>query len=209
MTTFYNQIAGQSLHRLSGLVDGVFAIAMTLLVLDLVVPASETIHSESDLWAALLGLLPRLITYLMSFLTLGIFWVGQETTAQLLSRTDRHLTWITLAFLMAVALIPFSTAFLSEFIGYRVAVVVYWANLFLIGVTLFGTLYYVRRHKLLKDDVPDHFFHALRRRIVFGQSIYAIGAAMCVFDTPWSIGVIFAAQLLFAVAPPVKLLNRL
>ena len=208
MTTFYNQIAGQNLHRLSGLVDGVFAIAMTLLVLDLAVPASETIHSESDLWTALLGLLPRLITYLMSFLTLGIFWVGQETTAQLMSRSDRHYTWITLAFLMAIALIPFSTAFLSEFIGYRVALLVYWLNLMLIGLTMFGSGHYLRGHKLLKDDVPDHFFRALRRRILVGQSLYAIGAALCVFDTRWSIGVIFATQLLFAIAPPVKLLNR-
>ncbi len=202
MTTFYNQIAGQSLHRLAGLCDGVFAIVMTLLVLDLAVPAAETIHSEGDLWRALVALEPRLLTYLMSFLTLAIFWVGQETTAQLLGRSDRHYTWITLAFLMAITLIPFSTALLSEFITYRIALVVYWLNLVLIGLFIMGGWYYARSNKLLKDDVPDHFYYALRRRIVVGQSLYAIGAALCVIDVRLSIGFIVVVQLMFAIAPP-------
>ncbi len=202
MTTSYNQIAGQSLHRLAGLCDGVFAIAMTLLVLDLAVPASETIRSESDLWAALVDLAPRLLTYLMSFLTLAIFWVGQETTAELLGGTDRHYTWITLAFLMTITLIPFSTALLSEFITYRIALLIYWLNLVLIGVCIMGGWFYARGYKLLKDDVPDHFYKALRRRIIVGQLLYAIGAALCVVDVHWSIAFIVAVQLMFAIAPP-------
>ena len=79
MTTGYNQIAGQSAERLAALSDGVFAVAMTLLVLDLRAPAAEVIHSERDLWHALLPLAPRLLMYMMSFMTLGIFWVGQQT----------------------------------------------------------------------------------------------------------------------------------
>ena len=75
--SIYNRIAGQNLERLAALSDGVFAVAMTLLVLDLRAPAHEAIHSEHDLLAALLALAPRLVTYLMSFLTLGIFWLGQ------------------------------------------------------------------------------------------------------------------------------------
>src|SRR5438477_9696033 len=75
----YNALAGQSLERLAALSDGVFAIAMTLLVLDLRVPLSADIHTEYDLWRALAALSPRLITYLMSFMTLGIFWVAQQT----------------------------------------------------------------------------------------------------------------------------------
>ncbi|HEY5347238.1 MAG TPA: TMEM175 family protein [Rhizomicrobium sp.] len=72
----YNRIAGKNLNRLEALSDGVFAVAMTLLVLDLRAPAIAAIHSEADLWAALVVLSPRLLTYLMSFMTLGIFWLG-------------------------------------------------------------------------------------------------------------------------------------
>jgi uncharacterized membrane protein len=75
MPTWYNRIAGQSLERLAALSDGIFAVAMTLLVLDIHAPAAHTIHSENDLWLALCALSPRMLVYLMSFMTLGIFWI--------------------------------------------------------------------------------------------------------------------------------------
>src|SRR5271157_1601772 len=137
MTTGYNQIAGQSAERLAALSDGVFAVAMTLLVLDLRAPAAEVIHSEHDLWHALLPLAPRLLMYMMSFMTLGIFWVGQQTQLNHLQRSSRSLTWIHLAFLFVVTVTPFSTALLAEHIAYRVALLQYWFNIFLLGVTLY------------------------------------------------------------------------
>src|SRR6476661_975825 len=101
MRTNYNRFAGQSLERLAALSDGIFAVAMTLLVLDLHVPESGPIHTEADLWQALVFLSPSLLTYFMSFLTLGIFWVGQQTQLDHFGRTDRTLTWIQLVFLFA------------------------------------------------------------------------------------------------------------
>lgn len=94
MRPHYNHIAGQSLERLAALSDGIFAVAMTLLVLDLRVPLSETIQSEQDLIHTLVVLSPRLLTYFMSFLTLGIFWVGQQTQLSFFVRSDRNLSWI-------------------------------------------------------------------------------------------------------------------
>ncbi len=92
----YNLIAGKNLDRLAALSDGLFAVAMTLLVLDLRVPGSASgsgaIHSERDLWGALVALAPRLIPYIMSFLTLGIFWIGQQTQLNRFARSDRNLT---------------------------------------------------------------------------------------------------------------------
>jgi uncharacterized membrane protein len=78
MAVSYNQIAGQSAERLAALSDGVFALAMTLLLLDLHVSAREAIHSEHDLLHAMAAFLPQLAVYLMSFVTLGIFWMGQR-----------------------------------------------------------------------------------------------------------------------------------
>ncbi|HEX8896468.1 MAG TPA: TMEM175 family protein, partial [Terriglobales bacterium] len=82
--------------------DGVFAAAMTLLVLDLRASAAELVHSEQDLWRALIALAPRLVMYLASCMTLGIFWVGQQTQLNHLERSRRSLTWIHLAFLLEV-----------------------------------------------------------------------------------------------------------
>src|SRR5260370_33926178 len=137
MRTHYNIIAGQSLERLAALSDGIFAVAMTLLVLDLHVPVSETIQSEQALWEALIRVLPSLLPYLMSFLTLGIFWLGQQTQLNHFKQSNRHLTWIHIAFLLAVTLMPFSTGLLAAFITFRVALVVYWVNIVLLGTMLF------------------------------------------------------------------------
>ncbi len=204
MPTFYNRIAGQSLHRLEALSDGVFAVAMTLLVLDLHAPVAAAIHSERDLWHALVALAPRLVTYLMSFMTLGIFWVGQQTQHDHLARSDRSYAWINLAFLMAVTLVPFSTALLAEFIAYRTALLVYWANILVLGLLIAGMLYRARHFGLLKHDLPPGFYVAVVRRVAIAQALYAFGAALCVFSTWWSIGFIVAVQLIYAIAPRFK-----
>ena len=204
MPTFYNRIAGQSLHRLESLSDGVFAFAMTLLMLDLRVPAAAAIHSESDLLHALVALAPRLLTYLMSFVTLGIFWVGQQTQHNLLAKSDRSYAWINIAFLMAVTLVPFSTALLSEFITYRLALLVYWANILLLGLLIGAQLYRARHFGLLKEEMPRDIRVALVRRVVVAQALYAFGAALCVFSTWWSIGFIVTVQLIYAVGPRFK-----
>src|SRR5438874_1368072 len=106
MRTYYNRIAGQSLERLAALSDGIFAVAMTLLVLDLHVPSRESISSEFDLLNALGGLLPNFLPYFMSFMTLGIFWVGQQTQLNHFARSDRNLAWIHIGFLLAVSITP-------------------------------------------------------------------------------------------------------
>lgn len=139
----YNRIAGQSIERLAALSDGIFAVAMTLLVLDVHVPAEE-IRSEHELWSALLKLSPRFLVYLMSFLTLGIFWNGQQAQFNHFSRGDRNLTWIHIAFLAAVSVTPFSTALLEGFIHLRVALAVYWLNIVLLGAVLYSSWRYAR-----------------------------------------------------------------
>jgi uncharacterized membrane protein len=208
MTTSYNRIAGRSVERLAALSDGVFAVAMTLLVLDLRVPATEAIHSEPDLRRALIALGPRLVMYLMSFLTLGIFWVGQQTQLNHLSRSERSLTWIHIAFLFAVTLTPFSTTLLGEHTTYRAALLVYWANILLLGTTLYFSWVCALGGGLVKDGMPPEVAVAIKRRIVIGQSLYALGALLCIFNTYWSIGFIVLVQLIYAIAPRFGGRNR-
>ena len=154
MPSLYNRVAGQSIDRLAALSDGIFAVAMTLLVLDLRVPAADAVHSERDLWHALVALSPRLLIFLMSVMTLGIFWVGQQTQLNHFARADRNLAWIHISFLCAVCLVPFSTSLLAEFIHYRTALLVYWLNILLLGLTLYWSWSYATRTHLLADDVP-------------------------------------------------------
>jgi TMEM175 potassium channel family protein len=212
MRTYYNRIAGQSLERIAALSDGIFAVAMTLLVLDLHVPVSiisNHITTEQDLWKALVQLGPNLLPYLMSFLTLGIFWVGQQTQLNYFKQSNRHLTWIHLAFLLAVTLMPFSTGLLAAFITFRVALVVYWLNIVLLGGMLFTSWRYAQHAQLMKDEVTAEIFAANERRIVIAQSLYAFGALLCIISTYVSIGFIVLVQLNYAIAPRFGRLDRL
>lgn len=208
MSASYHQIAGRSMERLAALSDGIFAVAMTLLVLDLRVPVAAAVHSEHDLARALAALSPQLVAYLMSFLTLGIFWVGQQTQLNHLTRSNRHLSWIHVAFLFAVTLTPFSTTLLADFIRYRMALLVYWGNILLLGVVLYSSWGYAIRAGLVKDDIPPEVPAAICRRILLAQSLYAFGTLLSIFDTYWSIGFIVLVQLNYAVAPRIRWLSR-
>ncbi len=173
MNTSYNRIAGQSVERLAALSDGIFAVAMTLLVLDLHVPARELIHSDGDLRRALVAMAPQLLVYLMSFVTLGIFWVGQQTQLNHLERSDRDLTWT------------------------------YWSNILLFGVLLYLSWGRAVKAQLVKGDIPAEVPAAICRRILIGQALYAFGALLCMFNTYWSIAFIVLVQLNYAIAPRI------
>jgi uncharacterized membrane protein len=140
---------------------------MTLLVLDIRVPAIATVHSEHDLLQGLAQLLPRFVMYAMSFLTLWIFWVGQQTQLNQLASADRDLAWIHIGFLAAaIAIMPFATMLLAEFIEYRTALVIYWGNLAFLGVVLYCAWRYAVRAQLLKQDVSAKAVAAVERRIL-------------------------------------------
>ena len=194
----YNQIAGQNAERLAAMSDGIFAVAMTLLLLELRVPARDLVHSEADLRRALTALSPQFLVYVVSFITLGIFWVGQQTQLNHLARSDRELTWIHLTFLFAVTLMPFSTRLLIEFLAYRTALLAYWANILALGVVLYASWGHATKAGLVKEDIPANVPPAICRRILIGQSLYAFGALLCVFNTYWSIAFIVLVQLNYA-----------
>ena len=203
MPISYNQIAAQSVERLAALSDGIFAVAMTLLVLDLRVPAAEAIHSGRDLRQALLALAPQIVMYMMTFMTLGIFWVGQQTQLNFLERSHRSLAWIHMVFLFAVTLMPFSTRLLAEFIAYRTALLAYWLNILLLGGSLYFSWNCARDLGIVKADAPPELASAIQRRIVIAQSLYAFGALLCIFSTYWSIGFIVLVQLYYAISPRI------
>ena len=197
----YNRIQGRSLERLAALSDGIFAVAMTLLVLDLHIPSAAQVHTERELLAALGSVAPQWVAYGMSFLTLGIFWAGQQTQLNHLGEGTRDLSWIHLGFLFTITLLPFSTRLLAEFITYRAALLIYWLNILAPGVMLYGSWKYATRTDLIKDDTPAEVRASICKRIVTAQSLYAVGAALCVINTWVSIAAIVLVQLNYALAP--------
>jgi uncharacterized membrane protein len=206
MPTRYHRFAGSNLERLAALSDGVFAVAMTLLVLGLHTPLA---HSEHRLAHGLLhDIAPRLLPYAMSFLTLGIFWVGQQAQFESFTRSTRALTWIHIAFLMAVTLLPFSTSVIATDPHLRLSVGVYWLNLLALGAVLLVSLRYAQRAGLISEETTTEMRAALERRIVVYQALYALAALTCLIDTYLAIGLIVALQLNAVIAPRIWILDR-
>ena len=205
----YNDFAGSNRARLEAISDGIFAVGMTLLVLGLAVPAVKDVSSESDLWRALGNLFPSIVTYFMSFITLGIFWVGQQTQLSKVERANRTYTWIHLTFLMTVTLVPFSTQLLARFHWSRLALIVYWLNIAVMGIALLVALEYGLRSNVFPEDHRTVVARFFRRRVVGAQSLYVVAMLLCFVDTHLSIAAFVAIQLNFVIAPPIPFLRDL
>ena len=205
----YTHIAGKNLDRLAALSDGIFAVGMTLLVLDLHVPVTAQgtppIQTDQDLLRALSNIAPSVLTYLLSFMTLGIFWLGQQTQLNYFVRSDRNLAWLHLGFLLLVCLMPFSTALLASYISLRLALIIYWFNIFMLGAVLLISWHYAKRSGLFKDEVTDAISGATERRILNYQMLYLCGMLLCVFSTYLSIGFIIIVQLNAVIAGRTRL----
>lgn len=205
----YNELAGRSVDRLAAISDGIFAVAMTLLVLNLAVPALSGTPSEAELGSAILGIGPNLLIYAMSFMTLGIFWVGQGAQLGQLVRSDRHYTWIQLAFLLPVTLLPFSTALLAHYPGLIVALVVYWLNILLLGATLLSAFEYALRAHFFDAGSERDLARLIRGRILIAQALYAGAVVLSIVLPTWvSIVLIALIQLNYVLAPRIPLLER-
>src|SRR6185437_2051305 len=172
-------LSGTSPDRLAGISDGIFAVGMTLLVLGLGVGAlSGSATTELQLWDELRSLGPNVLVYTMSFMTLGIFWLRQGTQMNHLARSNRHYVWIHLVFLFAVTLVPFSTLLLAHFYWLKVALLVYWLNILLLGAALLAALEYGLHAHLFGEEGKGEMSVLMRGRILIAQLLYAAATAL-------------------------------
>lgn len=212
MADAYNRFSGQSLERVTALSDGVFAVAMTLLVLDLRVPASAAGSALSDrgLAEAISRLGPSFAAYLLSFTMLGTFWLAQHTLLGILDGCDRTFTWINLGFLFVVSLLPFSAALLAHSVRLPLAVGVYWLNILLLGVGLEWASRYGRNTFVSGEARQTRSrLSTFRRRILIAQSLYAAAALICLLSTIASLIALILVQLYFIASPRLSRISQM
>jgi uncharacterized membrane protein len=167
--------------RLEAFSDGVFAIAATLLVLDIKVPQT---HGAS-LWHALGDQWPSYAAYAVSFFTIGIIWVNHHAQYDRIRALDRTLLFVNLLLLFWVAFIPFPTALVAEQLrngsaaSQHTAAAVYALVLLVMGFAFFASWAYAARARLLPDDLSAANVRMLLLRNVVGQAGYvaALGIA--------------------------------
>jgi uncharacterized membrane protein len=195
--------------RVEAFSDGIFAIAITLLVLNIRVPLPDLTGHGSTLLPALLRLWPAYLGYLISFFTIGIMWVNHHSMFVLIRRTDRYFLLISVFFLMCIAVLPFPTAVLAEYLpepkGRRVAVALYSATFVLIAVAYNALWWYaVRGGRLLDENADREAVRTISRRYMLGPIAYGISFALAFVDAWASLAVhgVLAAYFLLPVRKP-------
>jgi uncharacterized membrane protein len=198
VSTVYNQFSGRGLERIQALADGVFAVAMTLLVLDLRVPSIGA-RDSSALWTQLTDLGPNLAAYVLSFTMLGTFWLALHTVLELCDRSDRMLAWAVLGFLFFVTTLPFTASVLADHVHLPLAVALYWLNLAALGATLAWVVLHAGPGLVEPQHRPA--MGLVTRRLVLAQALYAVAALLTFADPVLAILALAAVQLFFIVSP--------
>lgn len=139
--------------RLSAITDGVYAVALTLLALEIVVPSANSIHSSAQLNNYMVNnLLPQLSLYLISFIILSNFWASTNAIP-MYKKVDNTILTINLAILALVVLIPFSTSFVLSFHHYSQSVIIFSLIILLVGLLYLILYIYLFKENLVKERI--------------------------------------------------------
>lgn len=157
--------SGISTKRIETLIDGIFAIAMTLLVLNLEIVSVGRGGVQVNLHKLLISQKTQFINYGQSFILLAVFWIIQHKHFHYIKRTDQVHLWINIVYLMFVVLIPFSTSLLNDYSNDPMATLFFSLNLFLIGVlSALSWSYATRKHRLIDRDIDSRIIVIANRR---------------------------------------------
>lgn len=192
---------GLSPHRLEALADGIFAIAMTLLVLELRVPEGT---GPGDLASRLVDLWPRFATFFISFVVLGVYWFAHHQTFYFLVRVNRTLVWLSLLFFLGAVLIPFVASLLGSYPLDPVALSLYGAVLGLLAIVGYVIWWYITGDRGLIDEKLDpDLVRKVSRWIAAGPSIMPVAIGMAFVAPVVSLLIYLALPAVFVLFNPV------
>jgi uncharacterized membrane protein len=192
--------------RVEAFSDGVIAIAITLLIIEIGVPHIASGESDGNraLLEALLDLWPSYLGYFVSFLTIGIMWINHHNIFSFINRTDQKFLALNLLLLLCIAFLPFPTAVMAEYLGepgQRTAVVLYGAS-FTVSAVFYYLLwsYSSRGRRLIDPSVDQRAIDAVERRYRLGAPLYLAGTLVAAV-VPLVGMLVFLALDLFYVLP--------
>jgi len=171
------------LERLIFFSDAVFAIAITLLALEIRLPVGQEIRTDGELLAALMGIWPRYLSYIVSFLVIGMYWMAHHRMFRAIARYDRHMLFLNLLLLLCIGFVPFPTAILGEYTG-SVATIFYALTMVVIGLVSALLWWYAngeRRH-LLVTPLAAAELQAGRLRSLAAPTVFLVSIAITLWN---------------------------
>jgi TMEM175 potassium channel family protein len=172
----------ESPARLEAFSDGVFAIAITLLILEIKVP-----HAEHGLWAGLASLWPSYVAFLMSFFVILIMWVNHHELLRMVSRVNYPILFANGLLLLSVTFVPFPTAVLAEHLGKPEAktAVVFYCGTFVVNAFMWQVLFNAMVHSgLLRPECTPATIARVRQAYYLGLTVYLVATVVALIR-PW------------------------
>ena len=186
--------------RIEAFSDGVFAIIVTLLVLEIHVPQLQGKDVSSALAHSLLAMAPKFLTYILSFVLVCIWWVAHHHLFHVLERSDRGLLWLNSLFLLWLAFIPFPTALMGDFPGERSAVMGY-GTVYTLAAASFTFMRYYAFYlaKLVDESIDRRLLKSAMLKSVLNPVLHAIAVLLAFADTRLSIALYVILPLMFFI----------
>lgn len=200
----------ESPARIEALTDGIFSVAMTLLVLGLAVDVHEAsaATANADLWKALVagGIGWKFVFFLASFVVAAWFWIGHVLILWSIERVDRVLVWWNVAFFIPIVLVPFTTALLGQFPHANLAGVLYLLDI-LAAAALTGAIWFYSVHAgLIAERTPPELVRAIGRRLLFVMALLAAACLIAPFLPYVAIVAVLLTMLYVAITTGARLL---
>jgi len=199
--------------RLESFSDGVFAVAITLLVVDLKVPLVDvkTASPSLGLALALLGQWPSYLTFVTSFATILIMWVNHHTIFKSIQRTETHFLFVNGFLLLLVTSVPFPTALVAQYLttpAAKTACALY-AGVFVLINMAYNALWWLAssHQRLLKSSVSPAQVHKLTRNYALGFPLYLLAALLAFWNAYVSLGICFVLWIFWMVTGYEKVLS--
>jgi uncharacterized membrane protein len=190
--------------RLNAISDGVFAIVITLMVFEIKIPEIASGQAATELSKALLKMMPDFAILFLSFVILGIYWVGHNNVFLHVIRHNRLLLWLNILFLLTVALIPFPAALLVRYGNAQISVILYAINLGIGGLLLdLIWAYATYNRRLMCDSVQSDLIRSFHVRILTGPVIYLVAIGISFFSLTVA-KILFALAIIYYLVPTVQ-----
>jgi uncharacterized membrane protein len=189
--------------------DGVFAVAITLLVLNIRIPGLDLsaghLPADQDLWPMLVKEWPMLAAYTTSFATIGVMWLNHHRLYTHIKHTDTGLLLLNLLLLLVIVFIPVPTALIAEYLvqlDQHAAALLYSGTMVILAVCFNLLWRYASYHdRLLGKNADTRAVRAISRQYWFGPLSYLIALLLALFNTPASLILNFLLALFFALPP--------
>jgi uncharacterized membrane protein len=185
-----------STGRMEALTDGIFAIAMTLLVLDVRLPGVVVgVNQARDLFVQVAALWPTLLSFAVSFIILAMFWVAHHTEFRYIKKLDNKLIWLNIFYLLFVALLPFSAALLGEFGRNQTAVVIYGVHLIVMVIIQYFIWSHASGNKNLVEENLDPRINTLAKRLAI---VATCAYTLAILLSFWNVNI---TLIIYALVP--------